>query len=212
MRKITYLVCAIALLFLVPVAIASESITPIIYAIGPSTPVNVIEGDVVAFSACIDNPQPLLPLKIEWFLDGVPVYEEPLYGEGGVFWTSDPLESGTHEVQIVVTAIDETTAVREWVVIVEPLPVVYGTVFIGAMESGVMTVDEVVVSKALIKIKDSLGNLVAVTKTDATGQYSVELTSGIYTVSAQYRGLKSEIIHVVVNGVDVEKDIWLQQK
>ena len=210
MRKRTYLVCAIALLFLVPVAIASESITPIIFAVSPGTPVNAIEGDMVAFSACIDNPQPPLPLKIEWFLNGVPVYEEPLYGEGGVFWTSDPLEAGTHEVQIVVTAIDETTAVREWVVIVEPLPVaMYGTVFIGAIESGIMTVDEVVVSKALIKIKDSIGNLVAVTKTDAAGQYSVELISGRYTVSAQYRGLKSDIISVDVNGVDVKQNIWL---
>ncbi len=196
------LVVAITLLFAAQIVSASD-ITPIIKAVSPdSLSVNALEGDLVAFDAYIDNPMEQLPLNISWLYDGVYVKNETLISDGAVYY-SLVAEAGTHEVMVVVTAIDCTNATHEWRVIVEqPHVTVTGTVF----------VEDIAVSKAMVRIKDSMGETVAITKTDVNGQYSVELPAGTYMVSAKYKGLKSDVFVVVVNGVDVFQDILLQPK
>ena len=128
------LLAATTLMMLVAVPV-SASITPIIKAVSPSSPIYAVEGDVVAFDAYIDSP-PLLPIEVEWFYDGVRLHNESFL-EGSsegivVFWTTPPLEAGTHEVMLIVTAIDETNATHEWTVTVAEAPeraTIYVTIF-----------------------------------------------------------------------------------
>ncbi|MCK5233292.1 MAG: carboxypeptidase regulatory-like domain-containing protein [Candidatus Aenigmarchaeota archaeon] len=152
-------------------------------------------GETVTFSAIFETFS-----DVTW-----QVNRENVTYEKGVIDSSfefTPSEARNHSV---VLWIGDDFAIWD-VIVSEPVQLtvatLYGTVFSDTSDSGT------VVSKALIKIKDSLGNIVAVTKTDAAGQYSVELATGTYTVSAQYRGLKSETFLVVIDE-EVKQNIWL---
>lgn len=200
MNKRTYLVCIMALLFMAP-AVAS-TITPVIMAVSPNSPISAVEGETITFEAYIDNRDEHLPLTVSWLYDGVEIQNETLISDGAVY-CSLVVEAGTHEVMLVVTAEDKTTATHEWTIVSESPSVatLYGTVFM----------EDSVVPKALIRVKNSMEDTVTITKTEVNGGYSIELPAGMYTVSAQYRGLKSETFLVVVDE-DVLKDIWLQPK
>ncbi len=167
MRKRIYLVCAIALLFVVPVAMASDA-TLIILGSSPDSPFEAVEGETIPFNANILY-RPLIQLTVEWFYDGVLLHSETIPTEGPVFWTTTA-EVGTHQVKLVVTAYDGTNATNEWTVIVpEPTPI-----------SGTVTcADGSQVKGVTVTLYSGRGKnkvLVAETTTDINGDYTFSVS------------------------------------